>query len=152
MEMHRLVRKSPDLDWRKHTQHPNTATKLKSVWLFVESLIDSIRIFEHIGFRRGSFVPLSRFGARGCEIEANGCSILLVEPADERGLASRFLRDHGQSFAAVSIEVGDFERARDYVEIKGDMRLQPYAGTYGRSIMVPSESAHGMWIELFQSG
>ena len=150
MARYQLLRKHRHVDPRRHTKHPNTAKTLRAVWLAVESLTDSVSILERIGFRRGEFVGLNHLGARGCEIEAGESSILLVEPVDKRGIAGRFIEDYGQDFIGVSIEVEDFDSARDFVEIMGDLRLLPYAGTYGQSILVPSKSAHGLWIELFQ--
>jgi hypothetical protein len=145
-----LIRKYPHLERRRYMNHPNTAKALRAVWLSVQSLSESVSSFERMGFQRGAFVALSPLGARGCEIEAGGCSILLVEPVDQRSIARRFLEKYGQNFMGVSIEVGDLESARDFIEIRGDFRLQPYSGAYGQSMLIPSELAHGLWIELFQ--
>jgi hypothetical protein len=146
----RLIRKYPHLERSRYMNHPNAAKALRAVWLCVESLSDSVSIFERMGFQRGAFVPLSHLGARGCEIQAGGSSILLVEPVDPRSITGRFLKAHGQNFMGLSVEVEDFESARDFVEIRNDFRLQPYAGTYGQSMLIPNEPAHGVWIEIFQ--
>jgi len=145
-----LVRKYPHLVRSRYTNHPNAAKALRAVWLCVESLSESVSIFERMGFQRGTFVALTHLGARGCEIEAGGSSVLLVEPVDPRSIAGRFLKAHGQNFMGLSVEVEDFECARDFVEIRNDFRLQPYIGTYGQSMLIPNESAHGVWMEIFQ--
>jgi hypothetical protein len=64
---------------------------------------------------------------------------------------AKFLSDHHDGeIIGVSVEVSDVEKARSLIESRSGQKLEPYDGFYGRSILIPPELTHGVWMELFQ--
>jgi len=113
------------------TVHPNTAKKLSSVWMGVRDLEASVREYESMGFRPARRLAVPQLGARGQEIEAGQGTILLLQPEDSTRRVSAFLAERGaEGIMGVSIEVGSLQTAR--------------------SLFIPPELTHGVWIEFFQ--
>jgi len=50
----------------------------------------------------------------------------------------------------VSLEVGRLPTARSLLEKNTQRKFASYSGSYGKSILIPAELAHGLWIEMFQ--
>jgi hypothetical protein len=64
---------------------------------------------------------------------------------------NEFLSNHDDgSIIAVSIEVSDLNKARSWIECHSQRKLEPYDGFYGRSIMIPPDMTHGVWMEFFE--
>jgi hypothetical protein len=62
-----------------------------------------------------------------------------------------FLSDHDEGdIIGIGIEVSDLDKARSGVEGHSGHKLAPDKGFYGRSIMIPPDLTHGIWMELFQ--
>ena len=131
--------------------HPNTARRLHSVWFAVHDLEAGIRRLQDAGFESGQPREAKFLGAKGREVKAgNGC-LLLLQSIDKNGLLANFLSDrHDGEIIGVSIEVSDVDKARSWVESHSRHKLEPYDGFYGRSIRIPPDLTHGIWIEFFQ--
>ncbi len=132
-------------------RHPNTARGIKSVWIVVKDLKTATKAYESIGLRAGKKRNLPELGATGREIEAGQGVIVLLQPQNENGKAASFLADRGEGIMGVSIEVSDVTTARQLIETNTKRKFTPYAGSYGTSILLPAEMAHGVWIEMFRS-
>ncbi|OGD24165.1 MAG: hypothetical protein A2Y69_04835 [Candidatus Aminicenantes bacterium RBG_13_59_9] len=131
--------------------HPNTAKRLHSVWFAVRDLEASLRNLHDAGFESGEPREATFLEAGGREVKAGTGTMILLQPADDKGALSEFLSDHDDgSIIAVSIEVSDLDKARSLIESRSGRKLEPYTGFYGRSIMIPPDLTHGVWLELFQ--
>lgn len=131
--------------------HANTAKKLASVWMGVRDLEASVRGYESMGFRRSRKIAVPQLGAQGQEIEAGQGRILLLQPENSTGKVAAFLAERGaEGIIGVSIEVASLQTARSLLEANTKRQLEPYAGPYGHSILIPPEFTHGIWIEFFQ--
>jgi catechol 2,3-dioxygenase-like lactoylglutathione lyase family enzyme len=131
--------------------HPNTAKRLHSAWFAVRDIEASLRNLRDAGLEPGATRGAKFLGAGGREVKAGTGTIILLQSTNENGVLSKFLSDHDDgSMIAVSIEVSDLNKARSWIESRSDCKLEPYDGFYGRSIMIPPDMTHGIWLELFQ--
>ena len=86
----------------------------------------------------------------GSDLAGNG-SMLLLQSVDKNGVLSKFLSDHDDgSIIGVSIEVSNLNKARSWEESHSEHKLEQGKGFYGRSILIPPDLTHGIWMELFQ--
>ena len=133
--------------------HPNAARRLHSVWFAVRDVDAGLRNLHDAGFESGEPREAKFLGAGGREVKAGTGTMILLQSADDNGALSEFLSDHDDgSIIAVSIEVTDLNKARSWIEAHSRRKLEPYDGFYGRSIMIPPDMTHGVWLELFQRG
>jgi hypothetical protein len=130
--------------------HPNTAKGIAAVWIVVPDLKAATKAFASAGLYAGDKRKFSALGATGHEIEAGGGRIVVLEPKSETGKAASFLAARGEGIMGVSLEVASLETARALLERNAKRKFAPYAGAYGKSILIPAELAHGVWIEMFQ--
>ena len=131
--------------------HPNTALGIRSVWFAVRDLDAQLRNLHDAGLESGETREARFLGAGGREVKAGNGKMLLLQSADKNSVLNTFLSNHDDgSIIAVSIEVSDLNKARSWVEGHSELRLKPYEGFYGRSIMIPPDLTHGIWMELFQ--
>jgi catechol 2,3-dioxygenase-like lactoylglutathione lyase family enzyme len=139
--------------WREKgmMDHPNTAQRLHSVWFAVRDLDASLRNLQEAGFEAGEKREAKFLGASGREVKAGQSSLLLLKSTDENGALSKFLSNHDEGeIIGLSIEVSDLSKARSWVEDHSGHKLEPYDGFYGRSILIPPDLTHGVWMEFFQ--
>jgi hypothetical protein len=132
------------------THHANTAKRIAAVWIVVRDLKAARKAFGLAGLDAGEERKFPALGAAGREIEAGGGRIVLLVPKDNAGKAASFLAERDEGIMGVSIEVGSLEIARALLEKNTKRDFVSYAGTYGNSILIPAELAHGVWIEMFQ--
>ena len=131
--------------------HPNTARRLYSVWFAVRDLEASLKNIQNAGFEPGETREAKFLGAKGREVKAGNGYMLLLQSIDKNGVLAKYLSDHHDGeIIGVSVEVSDVEKARSLIESRSGQKLDPYEGFYGRSIMVPPDLTHGVWLELFQ--
>ena len=131
--------------------HPNTAVRLHSVWFAVRDLDAQLRNLCDAGFEPGETREAKFLGAEGREVKAGLGSVVLLRAVDENGPLSKFLSNHDDGeIIAISIEVADLNKARSWVEDHSERKLEPYDGFYGRSVMIPPDITHGVWMEMFQ--
>jgi catechol 2,3-dioxygenase-like lactoylglutathione lyase family enzyme len=131
--------------------HPNTARRLYSVWFAVRDLEASLKNIQDAGLDPGETREAKFLGAKGREVKAgNGC-LLLLQSVDKTGILAKFLSDrHDGEIIGVSVEVSDVEKARSLIESRSGRKLERYNGFYGRSILIPPNMTHGVWLEMFQ--
>jgi len=131
--------------------HPNTALRIHSVWFAVRDLEASLRNLEDAGLEPGERREAKFLGAEGRDVKAGIGKMLLLRSADKNGVLNKFLSDHDDgNIIGISIEVSDLNQARSWVEGHSGHKLEPYDGFYGRSIMIPPDVTHGIWMEMFQ--
>jgi catechol 2,3-dioxygenase-like lactoylglutathione lyase family enzyme len=131
--------------------HPNTALRLHSVWFAVRDLDSQLGTIQQAGLEPGDTREAKFLGGKGREVKAGHGCLLLLQSTDENGLLNTFLsnRDDGE-IIGVSIEVSDLNKARSWVEGHSGRKLEPSDGFYGRSILIPPDLTHGVWMELFR--
>lgn len=131
--------------------HPNTAKRLHAAWFAVRDLEASLRNLQDAGFEPGETREAKSLGAADQEVKAgNGC-LLLLRAVDKNGVLDNLLSDHDDGqIIGVSIEVSDLNKARSWVEGRSGRKIEPYDGYYGRSILIPPDLTHRVWMELFQ--
>jgi catechol 2,3-dioxygenase-like lactoylglutathione lyase family enzyme len=131
--------------------HPNTALRINSVWFAVRDLDASLQNLHDAGLEPGENREAIILGAAGREVQAGNGSLVLLQSVHENSALNKFLSNHDDgSIIAVSIEVADLNKARSWVEGHSGHKLEQYEGFYGRSIMIPPNLTHGVWMELFQ--
>jgi catechol 2,3-dioxygenase-like lactoylglutathione lyase family enzyme len=131
--------------------HPNTAKRLHSAWFAVRDLEASLRNLRDAGLEPGETRVAKFLGAGGREVKAGTGTIILLQAVSDKGALSKFLSDHDDGeIIGMSIEVYDLSKARSWIESHSERKLEPYDGFYGRSIMIPPDMTHGVWLEMFQ--
>jgi catechol 2,3-dioxygenase-like lactoylglutathione lyase family enzyme len=131
--------------------HPNTALRLHAAWFAVRDLDASLRNLKDAGLELAEPRDAEFLGASGQEIKAGTGTMILLKSIDDNGPLSNFLSNHDDGdIIALSIEVSDLNKARSWVEAHSGHKFEPYGGFYGRSIMIPPDLTHGVWMELFQ--
>jgi catechol 2,3-dioxygenase-like lactoylglutathione lyase family enzyme len=131
--------------------HPNTAQRLHSVWFAVKDMDAVLRNLQDAGFEKGKACKMKLLGAEGREINAGKGSLLILQSAQGDGAIKKFLSRHEDGdIIGISIRVSDLNKARSWIEANSGNQFEPYDGLYGRSILIPPELTHGVWMELFQ--
>src|ERR1051326_887784 len=133
------------------TVHANTAKKLSSVWMAVKDLQASVREYKSMGLPTSRKLVVTQLGAQGQEIVAGQGSILLLQPEKSDGKVASFLAGRGaEGIMGVSLEVANLQTTRSLLEANTRRQFAPYAGPFGKSILIPPEFTHGVWMEFFQ--
>lgn len=128
--------------------HANGAEGLRSVWVAVDDLDAAADAYAAAGLTAGAEVELIALSTRAREIRTPGGTLLLVRQRREPGAASSL----GQAaFSGLSIKVAAIDAIRSRVLRRRGVDLQPYAGLYGRSVLIPASLAHGTTIEFFEA-
>ena len=151
-----LAAQDPELlrryDEQRSLPHPNGATALSSVWLAVEDLDLAVRRYEHLGFERVREFRVEPLEARAIEVALARGSLLLLESESPRGPIRRLLdlRQFGTELPGISVEVPNLEQALASIAPEIRAGIRPDQGASGRHVMIPADSAHGLWMELFE--
>jgi hypothetical protein len=135
---------------KKLFSHPNTALGLKSTWIAVKSLARTTKAFEKVGLKAGRALTLEKLDARAREIEAGKGTLLLLQPRKAKGPVAAFLKKRGEGLCGLGFEVEKLDTARALIEKNLALSLEPYDGHHGKSVLVPSDRAFDVWVELFQ--
>jgi hypothetical protein len=140
----------------------NTARRLSSVWVAVNSVCAALPLYEKFGLPRMRCpIDVPELGAIGCEVAAGpgGGTILLVQPATtgdpQPGTAAWTLHEHGGKAAIMgtSIEVNDLSQITTRAGAQGN-RFTPfltsYSGIHGTAIHLPSTATGTRDLEFFK--
>lgn len=127
--------------------HANGAEGLRSVWVAVDDLDAAADAYAAAGLTAESEVELVALSTRAREIRTPGGTILLVQQRREPGAAP----PAQAAFSGLTIKVADVDAVRSRVLKQRGVNLQPYAGLYGRSVLVPASLAYGTAIEFFET-
>jgi catechol 2,3-dioxygenase-like lactoylglutathione lyase family enzyme len=131
-------------------EHQNSSIGIHSVWMAVKDLNAATRAYESIGLSAARTLKMTRLGANGREITAGQGVILLLHANDSKGSLASFVTKYGEGIVGVSIRVRDIDVARALLRATTSQDLSPYSGPNGKSILLPSQFTHGIWMELFQ--
>jgi catechol 2,3-dioxygenase-like lactoylglutathione lyase family enzyme len=128
---------------------PNTTQATLAVWIAVKDLEESSREVERLGFPPRRLLDCKSLGVRAREFETGLGKILLLE-ASSSGPVANFLHERGQGVMGFTLAVSDLAKAQSVIEGRTSIQLQTYDGVYGKSFLVPSNLANGVWIEMVQ--
>jgi len=146
----RIERETPDPRRKPGDLHANTARKLKSVWVAVSDLQQTVKHAEAWGFAPGRERTLGELGARGREVQCGQGTIVFWEADKEGGPLSTIVRSGGLGPFGVSVGVEDLNRAHDIAE-HGTGRQLHIEKNQGRDrFLVSAEAAGGIWVEFVQ--
>jgi hypothetical protein len=134
---------------RKVPDHPNTAVRVHAVWIGVKNLDAAVKAYEAIGLRSVGKVKVPALAAAGERIGAGRGVILLLEANGTSGPLASHVSQYGEGVVGVSIETVDVDAARSRIEASTERALVPYSGPFGRSVLVPPDLTHGIWMEFF---
>jgi catechol 2,3-dioxygenase-like lactoylglutathione lyase family enzyme len=127
--------------------HPNGARTWTSIWLLSADLAADRKALEKAGFVVRGEIDLPQVGASGTRLEAGPDTILLLAPKGE-GVAAKALANRGTHVLGLSLGVEDVERAKRLVQRGYGVKLEPYAGLEGDSILAPTYDDLGLLIEF----
>jgi catechol 2,3-dioxygenase-like lactoylglutathione lyase family enzyme len=148
-----LVRKHPELAARaKATRHPNGVRAIHSFWLAVDDLESAARSYATVGLPVGPEMAVSHLQATGREVEAGEGSILLLQSEAAQGPVARFLelRKAAAGIMGTTLRVDNLGIAEQTLPVSGLPRLKDESDPGNRSLLIPPELAHGVWIELVE--
>jgi methylmalonyl-CoA/ethylmalonyl-CoA epimerase len=134
---------------RNFTAHPNTASRLRAVWVAVDDLDKATESYRSAGLTVGDADAIPSLDAEGRQVAVGDTgAILLVDAEDTDGPVASFLEKRGQGIMGVTLEVGDLDKAQEMVNTGLHPDVVSYAGHFGRSIMIPAPRCHGLFIEM----
>jgi catechol 2,3-dioxygenase-like lactoylglutathione lyase family enzyme len=132
--------------------HPNTALGGLSVWHASSDVRGTAAAYEAIGFPRVRTVRMDRVEAEGVEFRIGTGRLLVLGSTSSTGPVARFLkgRDADDGLMGVGVGVRSLKSALGAMKRDLASRLEPEDGLFGRSVLVPPEFAHGVWLELVE--
>jgi catechol 2,3-dioxygenase-like lactoylglutathione lyase family enzyme len=140
----------PEQEPARTVVQPNTTQATVAVWIVVKDLDKSSQEVEKLGFAPGRVLDSKSLGARAREFETGLGRILLLQASSSGKPAANFFHEHGPGVMGFTLAVTDLAKAQSMIGAKTGMQLQTYDGVYGRSFLVPSDLANGVWIEMVQ--
>lgn len=142
----------PEFEPTRVRSHRNTARRLRTSWLAVWSVDVTARAFERMGAKAGEVFSFPILRAKARRVAFPRGDALLLEPAALDSPVNVFLVSRGENLMGISIEVRDLSIARRVLERGLGRPLEPYRGIDGRSLLVPPEQGHGVYLEWVQPG
>lgn len=135
-------------------RHPNSAFGILHPWLAVAKAGEVKQVYEEVGFPVVRRARLGTLKGSALELRAGQSSLLLVESTAPEGPIREFLkrRDADYGWMGVSLGVDSLKTALGAMQRSLADRLEPATGLFGKSVLVPPEFAHGIWLELFERG
>jgi catechol 2,3-dioxygenase-like lactoylglutathione lyase family enzyme len=136
----------------RRIRHPNGAVTLSMAWLAVEGLDASLARYEALGCHRVREFRIDELSAHAIELALDRGSLLFMESTRPDGPIRRLLalRGFGIEVPGLSIEAPSIDRALAAMSPEVSEKLHPSLTPWGRNLVVPPETAHGVWLELFE--
>jgi catechol 2,3-dioxygenase-like lactoylglutathione lyase family enzyme len=126
-------------------------TRLTAVVLVVRDLDRAVAIYEALGFEAvGEATEIASLGARRVLVQAENCTVELLQPLDDEKPPGLFLRARGEGVFSIALDVDDPAEARDrlaarFVDARGA------AEDSARWWIRPAD-AHGLLIQVSPAG
>lgn len=130
--------------------HPNGANGLASAWFAVDDLETAASRYEALGFPRARERAMDRLRCRVVELALGRGSLRLLQSTGPDGPIGELLarRASHLEVPGVSLEVPSVDKFLDAIPSDLAAPLEPSDGPCGRSLLLPPELGHGVWIEL----
>jgi catechol 2,3-dioxygenase-like lactoylglutathione lyase family enzyme len=130
--------------------HPNTARKIRTVWLVVSDLDAALAFYKGLGLEVYSrHERIDYLGARGAVVRYRHSTLTLLVP-DGPGIAADFAADRGEGILGVSIEVERLRTAHNLVQGNTGLTLPLFRHRGRERFLVPASVAHGVLIEMVE--
>jgi hypothetical protein len=142
----RAEKEFPDPRRRAGEVHPNTARRMRSVWVAVSSVSDALKQAELFGFAAVAEHEDKLLGARGREVQCGLGAIIFWESVKPGAPLAALIKQKGVGPFGLSIEVADLKVAHQIIE-DGMHKKFPFEGSR-KSFIVPAELTAGTWIEF----
>ena len=129
-------------DKPEHFAHPNGAEALIGVWLADDDLSSERKLLQAMGAtieRREVHVP-----------EAVTTDVARLFEDEVVLLPGRFQRVPGRRIVGATVAVRNVETARRLVERAAGASLHGGSGAGSKSVFIPPDASHGLWLELRQ--
>jgi len=130
--------------------HANTARRLASFWVAVDSADAAVKQSERLGLMRIGELHSDELGSRGVAVQCGVGTIVFWEPTNKSGVLAGILSKRGSGPFGISLEVGSLERAHALVEKGLPMKLPIVREGSHTSFVVPGPMALNTWIEFVQ--
>ncbi len=88
-------------------------------------------------------------GGRGAEVRYNNNTLALLEP-DGPGIVADFAAERGEGILGVSIQVGDLDTARAFVNGNTGLGLQSFKYKGRDRFLVPASLTNGFLVEMVE--
>jgi catechol 2,3-dioxygenase-like lactoylglutathione lyase family enzyme len=132
--------------------HPNSALGGLHAWLATTDLEETATAYEAIGFPRIRGVKFDGLMADAVELRVGAGSFVILGSASSGGPVEEFLKRRSASYGLMGLSLGvrSLETALEGMHPGVASRVEPGVGLFGKGILVPPDSAHGVWLELFE--
>lgn len=130
--------------------HPNGVAGFASAWFAVDDLEATTARYEALGFPRARAYPWDRLGCRVVELTLGRGTLRLMQSAVRDGPLDRLLARHASQLEipGVTLEVPSLDRFRGAIPADLAASVGPFDGPNGRTVLIPPELAHGLWVEV----
>ncbi len=143
-----LLSESPFLDPAQFTNHPNSAERIRSIWIHVEDIETAAMSFKELGCELSETMEIPHLDAIGVEVKVGVSSILLLESVKEGGYLDTLEPHTYHGVIGMTIEVGDLEKTCRYLVSRNIEIGERYERTFGESILLSSTTSLGSVIEF----
>jgi hypothetical protein len=130
---------------RTVSSQPNTVFAVRAVWFAVSDLGADMKSLADGGFDPPAG-DVALLGLRGKSVPAGQGRLNLLQSRGAIGPVGA--KEDG--IVAISFAVKDFEKAKSIAQSATKLALPTYAGTYGKSFLIPATASHGVAIEMVQ--
>ncbi len=133
--------------------HSNSALRGLHPWLAVGRLDEAVTAYAKVGFSRVRRTRFDRVNGNAVELRVGQNSMVVVGSAEAGGPVQAYLSQRHSAYGLMGISVGVGSLATALAAIQPHLAsdLDPQEGPFGRSVVVPPEATHGIWLELFES-
>ena len=129
--------------------HPNSATRLHAVWFAAADADLVVKALEDAGIKSEPAILQHKLGAeaRVARLDAGAIVVLGGVVGTHKPVAS-FLEGGTRGIMGLTVAVRSIDSVLRELNRPEDPTLRPYAGLFGRSVLIGPTQAHGAWIEF----
>ena len=127
-------------------KHANSASRLYAAWFATFNPDSVVRPLEWIGMRVDRPVRADRLGATARIALLEGGALVALQPKETEGPAREYARE-GSGVMGVTVAVKSVDSVLRSLKVDG-APPKPYAGLFGRSVLIGPAKAHGAWVEF----
>ncbi len=133
--------------------HQNSAFGGLHPWLAVAGLQEAVATFEKVGFPRMRHGKFDQLKGNAVEVRVGENSLVIVGSDVAGGPIHDFLQQRESPYGLMGMSVGVRSLAKALAAIQPHIAvgLEPQENLFGRGVVIPPESAHGVWLELFEA-
>ena len=126
--------------------HPNSATRVHAVWLATSDFDRTAEALQKVGMPLDAPRPIAPLGAQARIAKLQTGAIVVLRP-DAKGATREFVDAVTNGVMGVTIAVTSLDSVLKALK-SAPTKLTPYAGLFGRSILLRPDATHGIWLEF----